>query len=182
MAGGNGSADAALARTMSVTLAAIVKGLSKDLGCGSNVFMRARGVHHSVPVARTVALEDLLPLEGLSLGSVGTAGLLLKGTGVLAVNSDQCSGPAIAHFMIAQDEPLGFRLGEKWDGRIGDGNERCESNASEAMLGGCCDSLMVLSLGGHAARTADGLVADRVLPSHAEYQCHPASCQERYSE
>lgn len=73
MAGGNGSAEAALARTMSVTLAAIVKWLSKDLGRGSNMFMRATGVHHSVPVARTVALEDLLPLEGLSLGSVGTA-------------------------------------------------------------------------------------------------------------
>src|SRR5688572_8056700 len=110
---------------MSVTLAAIVKGLSKQhLGRGSNVFMRARGVHHSVPIARTVALEDLLPLDGLSLGSVGTAGLLLEGADVLPVNPDQCSGPAIAHFMIAQDEPLGFGLGEKRSGQIGDGKKR----------------------------------------------------------
>ena len=89
----------------------------------------------------TVALEDLLPLEGLSLGSVGTAGLLLKGTGVLAVNSDQCSGPAIAHFIFRRTNHLvsaWAKIGDETE--IGDGNERCESNASEAMLGGCCNS------------------------------------------
>jgi hypothetical protein len=65
------------------------------------------------PIATAVALKDLLPLEGLGLGRVGTAGLTLEGTGVLAVKPDQCSGPAIAHFMIAQDDPLGFGLGKK---------------------------------------------------------------------
>jgi isopentenyl diphosphate isomerase/L-lactate dehydrogenase-like FMN-dependent dehydrogenase len=48
-----------------------------------------------------------------------------------------------------------------------------QSSAREAMIEGhCCDSLLEPSEGDHAARAADGLLPDRVLPSQPEYQCH----------
>jgi len=79
--------------------------------------MVARECNRLVSVARALILQGLLPFDGPRLCIEGTAGFLLEGTCVLTVNPDQCSGPAIAYFMIAQDEPFGFALGEERYGR-----------------------------------------------------------------
>jgi hypothetical protein len=75
------------------------------------------GAHNrSLSVASALILQRPLPVERLSLGIVGTTSLLVERICVLTVNADECSRPAIVHFMVTQDEPLGVALGEEGRG------------------------------------------------------------------
>ena len=67
--------------------------------------------HPSVAVARALIAQRLQPGKGLFLGIVGPSRFALERIGVLTVKPDKRGCPAIAHFMIAQDEPLGLDLG-----------------------------------------------------------------------
>ena len=60
----------------------------------------------SVSVARAFILQRLLPVECLGLGFVGATSLLLECVDVLTVDANEGRGPAVADFVVAQDEPL----------------------------------------------------------------------------
>jgi hypothetical protein len=67
---------------------------------------------------------------GLLLGIVGATGFLLERAGILTVKPNESSGPAVANFVVAQDEPL--HIGLREGGRC----ERCRNkSASEKMYG-----------------------------------------------
>ena len=88
----------------------------------------------SVVVAGARVLQRLLPVERLSLCIVGTTGLLVERICVLTVDADECSRPAIAHFMVAQDEPLGVALGEVRHGRVREGRSEARITPANRWL------------------------------------------------
>jgi hypothetical protein len=88
-------------------------------------------VHRSVAVARALVAQRLQPVKGLLFSIVGASGFLLEGIGVLTVKPRESRRPAVAHFMIAENEPLGLNLGGC---RHSGGEKGSDESASEAFL------------------------------------------------
>src|SRR5947208_8216872 len=87
--------------------------------------------HRSVAIARALIAQRLQPGKGLLFSIVGASGFLLEGIGVLTVKPRESRRPAIAHFMIAENEPLGLNLGGC---RHSGGEKRSDESAHEQMF------------------------------------------------
>jgi hypothetical protein len=66
----------------------------------------------SILLTRALILQGLLPLKGLRLSRVGTAGFAFKRVDVLTVDPDKDGRPAISYFAIAQDKAVDLLLSE----------------------------------------------------------------------
>ena len=80
------------------------------------------------PIARALIAQRLQSGKGLLFSIVGASGFLPEGIRVLTVKPRESRRPAIAHFMIAENEPLGLNLGGC---RHSGGEKRSDESAHE---------------------------------------------------